>query len=252
MLIVEAWSDILGLRDILGSFLRLRSLRCDLADTDVDADHVVANIVRSELFCNLGTDVLSDLLGFMDVRRVRAGSTVMRQGERSDLFFVLAAGNAVVTHVEEGQANERILARLAEPTGFGDEALLDAKTHCVTVKMESDGILLRITRNAFADFVAERVVKQISRDDISESDIPNAIWLWVEGKSRRLTVREGTLEIPLCQLRERIIELDRDKHYYCCCHDGRSSAIAAFMLGQRGFDAVSVDNGRYAIANDSV
>ncbi len=242
----------MGLRDILGSFLKLRSLRCDLADTDVDSDRVVASIVRSELFCNLGSDILADLLEVMDVRRVRAGSTIMRQGERSNLFFVLAAGNAVVTHVEEGHGDERVLAKLAEPTGFGDEALLDAKIHSVTVKMESDGILLRITRDAFADFISERTVAWISRDAISENSASDCVWLWVEEKSRRLTVREGTIEIPLCQLRERMVELDRDKHYYCCSHDGRASAIAAFLLGQRGFNSVAVRDGRNAIANDSV
>ncbi len=240
----------MGLRDILGSFLKLRSLRCDLADTDVDADRVVANIVKSELFCNLGTDLLSELLGVMEVRRVRSGATVMKQGERSDLFFVLAAGNAVVTHMGEGQKEERILAKLAEPTGFGDEALLDEKFHCVTVKMESDGIILRITRDAFADFVAERVVNWIAQEEATESDDVSNVWLWVDEKSRRIKVREGTMEVPLCQLRERMIELNRESHYFCCSGDGRASSVAAFLLEQRGFNAVAIRGGRNAVANE--
>jgi len=237
---------MLGFRDILGSFLKLRSLRCDLADTDVDADRVVANIVRSELFCNLEPDLLGELLEAMDARQIRTGTTVMKQGDRCSYFYVIAAGNAIVTHVGDGQEHEKILAKLSEPTGVGDETLLDAKMYCVTVKMESAGILLRITRDEFADFVSDRVVEWVSQDEIDSSE---SIQLWVEEKNRRLTVREGTMKIPLYQLRDRMNEFDRKSRYCCCSRDGRASAIAAFILAQRGFKAVAVRDGRNAVAN---
>lgn len=238
---------MLGLRDILGSFLKLRSLRCDLTDTDIDADQVVASIVKSELFCNLGTDTLSDLLGFMEVRRVRAGAYIIKQGERSDMFYVLAAGNAIVTHKNE-EHDERVLAKLVEPTGFGDEALLGSKTHSVTVKMESDGIILRITQAAFSDFISDNIVNWMSHQEALDSDINNKVWLWVEEKNKRVKVSEGTLGIPLHQLRESLVELNQDSHYLCCSRDGKASSIAAFFLGQRGFSTTAISNGRAAVS----
>jgi CRP-like cAMP-binding protein len=236
---------MLHLRKRLGSFLRLRSLHCDLNDAGVDAASVVANIVKSELFCNLGSDVLGELLEIMDLRRVRSGTVLIRQGDRNDLFFVLARGSAVVTHIDEGQKDERVLAELHEPTGFCAEALLAGHISSITVRMKSAGVILRIKRDTFADFVSEKVVKWIDADD--DFDSSGGVVRIMVGNDRRRFERGGTPLIPLCDLRKRSQGFDRESRILCLSHDKRECAVAAFFLIQRGFNAVAVRAGRNAV-----
>jgi CRP-like cAMP-binding protein len=237
--------------DRLGAFLRIRALRCDvsLADAGVDAQTVAARIGRSELFCNVEAETIHELLEAMEVTPVVAGATVMRQGERSDTYLVLAAGEALVTHTRDGEET-RILATLTEPTGLGEEALLGVETRPVSVTMESDGISLRIRRDAFATFVGEHAVEWVTRDDPSAGRA-DVCWLWFGAEGRKRVARAGALVLLLSQLRERMADLDRSRRFFCCCKDGKESAIAAFVLRQRGFEAYAVRDGRNAIARDA-
>ena len=237
--------------DRLGSFLRIRALRCDvsLADAGVDTAMVAARVGRSELFCNLALDSIHAMLEAMEVVPVQAGATIMRQGERSDVYFVLAVGEAVVTHTREGKAT-RILATLTEPTGLGEEALTGIESRLVSVTMETKGTLLRIRRDAFAAFVGEQVVEWVTIDD-EASMRDEVLWLWVGAEGRKRIVRPGALVLPLSQLRDRIAGLDRSRQIFCCSKDGKESAIAAYVLRQRGFDAYGVRDGRSAIVRDA-
>ena len=49
-----------------------------------------------------------------------------------------------------------------------------------------------------------------------------------------LTLAQAVL-IPLEQIRERCMELDKDILYVCYCLNGRQSSTAAFLLRQRAF-----------------
>ena len=54
---------------------------------------------------------------------------------------------------------------------------------------------------------------------------------------------EGTLDIPLGELVERVAEVPSDTTVYVLCHAGGRSAQAAQYLEARGVDAVNIDGG---------
>ena len=54
---------------------------------------------------------------------------------------------------------------------------------------------------------------------------------------------EGTLDIPLGELVERVAEVPSDTTVYVLCHAGGRSAQAAQYLESRGVDAVNIDGG---------
>lgn len=56
----------------------------------------------------------------------------------------------------------------------------------------------------------------------------------------------GTVNIPLDELRERINELDRSKNYIISCHSGQRSYIAERILKQNDFEAKNLD-GAFAL-----
>lgn len=60
---------------------------------------------------------------------------------------------------------------------------------------------------------------------------------------RRRGKIEGTVFIPVDELRERISELDKTKPVYVHCHSGLRSYIACRILTQNGFDAYNLAGG---------
>jgi CRP-like cAMP-binding protein len=242
---------MLGLRNKIYAMLPPRVLRGDetLEDLGIDAERVVSRIRESEFFCNLSHDIIRELVGSMELLNVRAGSTIMRQGDKGDAYFVLASGRAVVTHLGAGQEGLRVLSEVTEPSAFGEEALLGRQARSVSVVMDTPGVLLRIRRDVFASFVGRRAVEWVAGH--SDLHTSGSIRIWVGSERRRHPVGEGVLSIPLTQLRERIPELDRNLKCYCYCRDGKESAIAAFLLTQRGFNAQAVQDGRNAITRDA-
>jgi rhodanese-related sulfurtransferase len=54
---------------------------------------------------------------------------------------------------------------------------------------------------------------------------------------------EGTLDIPLGELVERVDEVPSDTTVYVLCHVGGRSAQAVQYLESRGVDAVNIDGG---------
>lgn len=54
---------------------------------------------------------------------------------------------------------------------------------------------------------------------------------------------EGTLDIPLAELVERVAEVPRDTTVYVICHVGGRSAQATQWLEAQGVDAVNITGG---------
>ena len=61
-----------------------------------------------------------------------------------------------------------------------------------------------------------------------------------EEEERMVFSIPGSYHIPLSELRERIEEIDKEKHIITCCSIGVRSYNAARILSQRGFENVSV------------
>jgi rhodanese-related sulfurtransferase len=63
---------------------------------------------------------------------------------------------------------------------------------------------------------------------------------------------EGSLEIPLRSLPQRLQEIPRDRTVAVICHAGMRSYMAAGWLAEQGYDAVSLAGGidRWAVEVD--
>ena len=88
--------------------------------------------------------------GDLTTVRFAAGETVFNQGDTADSFYVIEEGEALVL-LEQGEAEQQLLARLGPGQCFGEIGLLQAVPRTATVRCAADGPLetLRLGRDAF-------------------------------------------------------------------------------------------------------
>jgi ATP-binding cassette subfamily B protein len=84
--------------------------------------------------------------------RVPAGQTVIRQGERGDLFYLLVRGTMVVT-LTDAAGQEREFARLADGDEFGEMALLYDQPRNATITARTDCLVLSLTQAHFTELL---------------------------------------------------------------------------------------------------
>ena len=169
---------------------------------------------------------------------VRIGRRRHRAGT-GDYFYVIESGQAEV--VRSGSA----VARLVSGAVFGEEALLQESPRNATVRMVSDGRLLRLAKDDFDRLLKAELVSVIKPDRLRRQLEQNAAelidcrneeeWeLWRLPRARLM---------PLDQLRERARGLDPARTYVVYCRTGRRSVAAAFLLRQLGLEAHALEGG---------
>ena len=128
------------------------SRRLDTASRDVGQAlaPAVDALHRSRAFFGLAQDRLERLAARAVEERVAAGTTVVRQGEPADAFFVLVDG--VCSAAVDGST----VATMTAPDFFGEIGLLQRRARTATVVAVSDAVLLRVSAADFLDAVSAR------------------------------------------------------------------------------------------------
>jgi len=110
-------------------------------------------LVRLPIFAGLPAARLDTAIQRVEVRPARAGEVIVREGDRPDRFYVIAAGQFAVTQGGTSGAPERRLRTLGPDDVFGEIGLLTGKPRSATVTAESDGTLLMLDGPAFLGLV---------------------------------------------------------------------------------------------------
>lgn len=189
---------------------------------------------------------LTALFGRLEPVPVAAGQAVVREGEPGDYYYLIRRGRAAVER-RLGDATSR-LAELGVGDGFGDEALLSGEPRNASVTMLEDGLLMRLSQADFDSLLQTPLVRRLD---------PTAALAMIGEGARFVDVRTeaeqrehpvpGSLNLPLCNLRHLLAGLSRDGRYITVCQTGRRSTAAAFLLGQRGFEAYVLAGGLAAL-----
>ena len=116
-----------------------------------------ARLLRKiDLFAGLDRVVLAKLAAHLHPHPFSSSSTIFRQGEAGDAFYVVATGTVGV-YVNDGsnagQARVRVL-HAGEP--FGEMALLTNTPRTATIRAETNCEVLRLERSSFLDLVREQ------------------------------------------------------------------------------------------------
>lgn len=166
----------------------------------------------------------------MQTWTVSAGEEVVIEGQPGDYFYVIESGQAEVVR---GGAP---VARLKAGESFGEEALLQDISRNATVRMVTEGRLLRLAKADFDRLLKGELIDVVSPDEARRMIDRGAADV-IDCRSEEeweLWRIPGARLMPLDELRARAQGLDARRHYVVYCRTGRRSLAAAFLMRQIG------------------
>lgn len=213
-----------------------------------DSSSLMAKIRQSELFRDLPAKNLEEMFAKMETVKVKAGDSIVEQGDEGDYYYLLVTGMAQVLRQADNEDQPRVVAELNEPVGFGEEALISNAKRNATVKMTTDGIVMRLSKDAFDEYVKEPLMTWLAPIEAQDRIAKGAKWIDVrdagDAKQGHL---HGALFIPMSDIRKRMGELDKSSFYVCYCLNGRLSSTASFLLRQHGYNVGVLRGGLQAL-----
>lgn len=219
---------------------------------DALSDHIDDEILlrRMEMvrgstsFRRLPAESVQSALECMTMVDVKAGETVMQQGDEGNAFYLIVTGEAEVWATGLYDDEPQLISSLKTGDGFGEEALISGGRVAATVKMTTNGHLLRMRRADYKAIVSDTMVNEVNAE-LARAMLDNGYDLLdvryeEEHEEEHLP---GCKLIPLHELRDRVNELDPHKRYVVYCRSGRRSSVAAVILGQHNLQVVSLKGG---------
>jgi rhodanese-related sulfurtransferase len=206
---------------------------------------VSANYLKFWPFTRLPAERRERLQELVEAVVAWENEAVICENDPADYYYVIEKGAAQVSRFVGGV--DMVLAHLTAGDAFGEEALVSGARRNATVTMKSNGVLLRFKREAFFELVQAPLLRYLSFAEASRAVEDGAVWIDVRYPPEfRRDKLPGAINVPLNDVRNAIVALDRGRRYIAYCEDGKRSAVAAFILARAGFEIGVLEGGLHA------
>ncbi len=205
-------------------------------EVDNEQQDWMSRLLDSPLFHSIPANNIQLLFSRFESVPLNAGDKVIEEGEQGDYFYVLASGEASVILPSGAQID------LDVGDYFGEEALVGDTTRNATVVMDSNGEVMRLSKDDFVELLQDplfRYVELEQLDDFGPQIELLDVRLPVEHK--HFCVR-GSRNIALGKLRERLPSLDPGRTYVVTDDGGSRSKVAVQLLLQTGLSAALLNH----------
>ena len=218
---------------------------CELcAETAGGAGDWMTTLLQSEAFRRIPPANLQAIFTHLERMPVTTGETVIRQGEEGDYFYVIINGKAQVTRETPLNRAGLKLAELGTGDTFGEDALIAETQRNATVRMLTDGVLMRLGKRHFRELMNDPLLQWVGWERAREIVARGGRWLDARLPAEcQVHAIEGSINIPLYFIRMKLGLLDRRTSYVVYCDTGRRSSAAAYILIERGFEAYVLEGG---------
>lgn len=109
-------------------------------------------IKKNPLFKGCADENLQEFVDVFTPKKFTDGSTVIKQGDVGDVFYVVESG-ALDVYIKVGQGKDKTETQVGVPygpgAGFGELALIYNSPRAATIRTSDDCVLWEITRTAF-------------------------------------------------------------------------------------------------------
>ena len=213
----------------------------------------MTHILQSEAFIKIPPSMIQGLLIKMEKVSVKAGDTIIQQGDSGDYFYTIHQGRCAVTRRETPEGEDELLAELADGDSFGEDALVSDDKRNASVSMLTDGLLMRLAKQDFVELLKNQLVKRVDYDQAVAMVDEGAVWVDVRTPDEyQKDAFEDSVNLPLSCLRDELSELVFNSKYIICCDTGRRSESAGFLLSHKGFDVYVLEGGMADLSSVSV
>lgn len=110
-------------------------------------EQIINFLLETPLFEHLEPTELAEVVGIMQLQRLRDGQVLFREGDEGGAWYVIFQGTCVVT--KDGPVGRRTIAELGPHTCFGEMAVLDGSSRSATVTAGGPTTLFRFRRGPF-------------------------------------------------------------------------------------------------------
>lgn len=236
--------DTAMLDALLGQTGNASAYEVSEVEEDADSGDWMSQLLQSDTLKHLPVESIQSMLLRLEEIAVKDGDIILREGELGDYYYILRKGTASVSVSVPNSDEPQLVAQLHPGDPFGEEALIIDNTRNATITMDTDGIVMRLSKEDFDELMKTPLINWLSRSEADRMATEGATWLDVrmpdEVQQGKIL---GSLNVPLGSLRSEIAELDASKTYICYCDSGRRSSVAAFLLAQRGLTAYVLHGG---------
>jgi MFS family permease len=129
-------------------------LRPYLTREDDAAVDTLTRVSRLPLFAGVPVPALEAAAGRLTPIAVKAGDVVIRQGDPSDLFYIIGSGRFAVDQTESAIGATHRLRVMGPDEVFGELGLMNGTPRTATVTAETDGSLLSLAGADFLELVS--------------------------------------------------------------------------------------------------
>lgn len=208
----------------------------EMDGADGDEDWMSA-MLQSELFATMPMQNIHQLFAMLEPVEFSAGDVVIQQGDPGEDYFIISQGTCAVFRKPSPKATEVKLAELSSGDSFGEEALISDSTRNATIKMLTDGVLMRLGKDSFVNLIKNPTLSAVKFDEAEKLIEAGAKWLDVRypNEHEESSINDS-INVPLNSLRLKVDNLDASVKYIIYCDTGVRSSTGAFLLAERGFD----------------
>ena len=232
--------DVLLTWDQTGSY-EVGDLHTDVAE---ESDDWMTKLLQTKALYNIPAANIQAMFMSMQQINKKEGDIIIKQGDEGDFFYVIVSGRCAVTRETPLNKDGIKLAELRIGDTFGEEALISEAKRNATVKMLTNGSLMRLSKEEFQTLLKEPMLNVLDLEQAKELVSKGAQWLDVRLPSEYGNFHlDDAINIPLYFIRLKLKTLDTETKYIACCDTGRRSSAAAYILTERGYSCSVLKDG---------
>ncbi len=117
-------------------------------------EQIINFLLETPLFEHLDPTELAEVVGIMQLQRLREGQVLFREGDEGDAWYVIFTGDCGVTKASAA-GGTRHIANLGARACFGEMAVLDGSSRSATVTASGPTTLFRFRRGPFNGLLSD-------------------------------------------------------------------------------------------------
>ncbi len=212
---------------------------------DTSNEDWMTTLLQVNAFHHVPSTHLQQIFAFVEHCKAAAGELIVKQGDVGDFFYVVISGRCSVVRDTPTQVSGILLAELGSGDSFGEESLIGQMPRNASVRMLTDGSLVRLSKEHFINLLAIPMRRVLDLSPAMAA-VKSARAAWVDVRMPdefRAHHIPGAINMPLYAFRLKMSALEHALEYIVVCDDGRRSEAAAFILTENGYTASVLEGG---------